>query len=195
LGLDAQRVAVTAEAERRGWQLVDVMVDAGASGKSLTGRPALADALALLEKGHADALIVAKLDRLSRSVLDFAGVLARAERRGWALIALDLGVDTTTPAGRMVANVMAAVAEWERSVIAQRTKDAMAVAKARGVHCGRARETDDDTCRRIVAMRESGVSFARIANALNAERVPTTRGGSQWFPSTAQRVYSSVAAA
>ena len=82
LGLDAQRAAVMVEAERRGWQLVDVLVDAGASGKSLAGRPALSDALSLLDRGHADALIVAKLDRLSRSVLDFAGVLARAERRG-----------------------------------------------------------------------------------------------------------------
>jgi DNA invertase Pin-like site-specific DNA recombinase len=90
----------------------------------------------MLEAGQADALVVAKLDRLSRSVGDFAGLMDLARRQGWALIALDLGVDTTTPAGEMMANVMASFAQFERRVIAQRTKDALAQAKARGVRLG-----------------------------------------------------------
>src|SRR4051794_20734736 len=110
-GLAAQRHAITAEAARRGWDLVAIHED-GASGRSLDGRPGLAAALSAVATGDAEALVVAKLDRLSRSLIDFAGLLERARRDRWAVIALDLGVDTTTPAGELVANVMAAVAQW-----------------------------------------------------------------------------------
>ena len=77
-------------------------------------------------------LVVAKLDRISRSVQDFAWLLASARKGGWALICLDVGVDTTTPAGEMVANVMAAFAQYERRLIGQRTADGMAVKRANG---------------------------------------------------------------
>jgi DNA invertase Pin-like site-specific DNA recombinase len=135
LGLDAQRATIEADAIRRGWPPVCLIIDSGYSGAS-TDRPGVAQALAMLEAGQADALVVAKLDRLSRSVGDFAGLMDLARRQGWALIALDLGVDTTTPAGEMMANVMASFAQFERRVIAQRTKDALAQAKARGVRLG-----------------------------------------------------------
>ena len=75
--------------------------------------------LALVDSGSLQAVIVAKLDRLSRSLLDFAGLMERARRQGWALVALDLGVDTSTPAGEMMANVLATFAQFER-----RTPDA-----------------------------------------------------------------------
>ena len=107
LGLEAQRAVIEAEVARRGWELVEVLVDAGASGKSLSGRPALAEALALVRSGEADVLVVAKLDRLSRSRLDFAGLMADAQARGWLLVALDLGMDLSTPAGEFMGSVMA----------------------------------------------------------------------------------------
>ncbi len=109
LGIDAQRAAITAEAARRGWELLTIHEDAGLSGKSLN-RPGLADALAMVEGDAASAIIVAKLDRLSRSLVDFAGLMQRAQRRGWQLVALDVNIDTTTAAGALVANVMASVA-------------------------------------------------------------------------------------
>ena len=148
-GLAAQHAAITAEAARRGWQLVRVFEDAGASGKSLSGRPGLMAALEAVEAGEAAALVVSKLDRLSRSVSDFAGLVASAQRRGWALVALDLGLDMTTPAGGLVANVMASVAEWERRVIGERTAAALAARRAQGVRLGRPRELDDQTVQRI----------------------------------------------
>ncbi|MCA1704859.1 MAG: recombinase family protein [Actinobacteria bacterium] len=86
-GLDAQRATVEAECARRGWRLVQVFTDAGVSGKSTDNRPALTEALAAVENGAAAALVVAKLDRLSRSVQDAAGLLDRAQRHGWALVA------------------------------------------------------------------------------------------------------------
>src|SRR4051812_11038212 len=78
-GLAAQEAALRAHAARRGWETVDYLTDAGASGKSMAGRPGLARAIDLVTTGQADALAVAKLDRLSRSLLDFAGLMVRAQ--------------------------------------------------------------------------------------------------------------------
>ena len=75
-GLLAQRAAIDAEGERRGWD-IRLFEDAGASGKSLSGRPGLLAALEVVEQGEASALVVAKLDRLSRSLLDFASLMER----------------------------------------------------------------------------------------------------------------------
>src|SRR6202051_2945002 len=83
------------------------------SGKSLD-RPGLAAALAAVEAGEAAGIVVAKLDRLSRSLKDFADLMARAQASGWNLVALDLGVDLSTPSGEFMAGVMASAAQWER---------------------------------------------------------------------------------
>src|SRR4051794_32111797 len=84
-GLEAQRAAVVAEAKQRGWELAHVFEDAGLSGKSLKGRPGLSAAIEAVERGGAQALVVAKLDRLSRSLLDFAELMDRARRQSWSL--------------------------------------------------------------------------------------------------------------
>nr|WP_229383781.1 recombinase family protein [Microbacterium allomyrinae] len=123
LGLEAQQATVTAYAASHGWDL-DFFADEGMSGKSLE-RPALQHALAELDARRAGVLVVSKLDRLSRSVADFAGLLERAQRRRWSVVAIDLGIDTSTSAGELVANVMAAVAQWERRVIGERTSAAL----------------------------------------------------------------------
>src|SRR5205085_1522028 len=98
LGLGAQRAAIQAECKQRGLPLVGIYEDAAVSAKSLQ-RPALTAALAALDDGEATVLVVSKLDRLTRSVHDAAGLLLRAERSGWGLVALDVAVDTTTPQG------------------------------------------------------------------------------------------------
>ena len=104
-GLEAQRAAIRAECERRGWEIVDVIEDAGYSAKDLK-RPGVRIALDQLERKRADGLVVAKLDRLSRSMLDFTALMATAQKQGWALVALDCAVDTTTPAGEAMAHVL-----------------------------------------------------------------------------------------
>jgi DNA invertase Pin-like site-specific DNA recombinase len=81
----------------------------------------------VLREGDAKALVASKLDRLSRSMIDFTGLMATAQKQGWALVALDCAVDTTTPAGEAMANVLATFAQFERRLISQRTKDALAV--------------------------------------------------------------------
>jgi DNA invertase Pin-like site-specific DNA recombinase len=187
-GLAVQRATVEAEAARRGWTLLAVFEDAGRSGKSIDGRPALAEALAAVEDGTAAALIVAKLDRLSRSVQDAAGLLDRAGRAGWALVASDLGVDTSTPAGEAMANVMASFGQLERRMIGQRTKDALTAKRAAGVRLGRPSTLPDVVVRRIVDEHAAGESWSAIARGLEADGVPTAQGGVRWYPATVRKV-------
>jgi DNA invertase Pin-like site-specific DNA recombinase len=181
--LEHQRTAITTEVERRGATLVRIYEDA-ASGKSVDGRPGLADALAALRSGEATGLVIAKLDRLSRSVLDFAHMLERSQREGWTLVAIDFGADTATPAGRMMAGVLMQFAQYEREIISARTRDALGVRRRRGGHLGRPLSIPDDVIERIVAWRGEGLSYRAIVARLDAEGVPTSRGGSKWQPST-----------
>jgi DNA invertase Pin-like site-specific DNA recombinase len=189
LGLQAQRDAIEAEAERRGWTLVHIYADEGVSGKSMNGRPGLQEALHAVEAGEAEALVVSKLDRLSRSLLDFALLMERARKRGWSLCALDLGVDTSTPSGEMMASVLATFAQFERRLIGQRTKDALAVKRSQGVVLGRPREVPAAVIDRVQELRSTGLSVAAIARRLNAEGVDTPRGG-RWHSPGVKRVLS-----
>jgi len=182
-GLEAQRRAIEAECVRRGWQLLEVVEDAGFSAKDLK-RPGIQEALRVLEEGDAKALVAAKLDRLSRSMIDFTVLMATAQKQGWALVALDCAVDTTTPAGEAMANVLATFAQFERRLISQRTREALAVKKSQGVRLGRPRTIPNEVVRRIKRERAKGKSLAAIADALNADGVPTAQGGRRWYPAT-----------
>jgi DNA invertase Pin-like site-specific DNA recombinase len=155
-----------------------------ASGKSLSNRPGLQEALRAIEEGRAETLVVAKLDRLSRSLMDFAALMERSRKGGWALVALDLGVDTTTPSGEMMANVLAVFAHFERRLIGQRTKDALAVKRSQGVKLGRPRQVPELVRRRIRSLRARGLSLEAIASKLNEDGVSTAQGGKRWYPST-----------
>jgi DNA invertase Pin-like site-specific DNA recombinase len=192
LGLAAQRSAVKQALAVRGWSLVGEHEDLGLSGKAINTRPALLAALKTLDAGEADVLVVAKGDRLSRSVGDWAWLLKRAERGRWSVLAADLALDPGTLNGRLVQHVMAAVWEWERGAIGERTRAALAEARARGVRLGRPRALSDATVARIVAMREQGISTPAIARALTEDGTPTAKGG-RWFPSTVRRALDSAA--
>lgn len=188
-GLDAQRTAIEAECSRRGWVLDRIEADT-LSGKTAR-RPGLQRALAACRKGEVSGVVVAKLDRLSRSMIDFAGLLEDARKRGYNVVALDLGVDLSTSSGKLVANVMASVAEWEREVIGERTKDGIAAKRAAGTlkgPIGRPRSMPGKTRRRISMMRARGMTFTAIADELNAEGVPTAHGGVRWWPATIRAV-------
>ncbi len=189
-GMEAQQVAIQDEADRRGW-VVTWIEDAGFSAKDLK-RPGVLRALELLQTGEAGALVVAKLDRLSRSLLDFAGLMARAEREGWALVALDAHVDTSTPAGELLTNVLASFAQFERRLIGQRTRDALAQRKAAGVRLGRPVSMPESVRQRIASQRQDGHTLQTIADGLNRDRLPTARGGSCWRPSSVKAVLDSV---
>ena len=185
LGLEAQAARTTEAIAARGWSLVATYTDEGRSGKDLR-RPELLAALEALDAGAADVLVTAKLDRLSRSVLDFARITERARARGWQVVALDVDVDTSTPTGDLVANITSSVAQWERQVIAARTSEALQALKARGTRLGRPVTLPDEVRARIADERTAGRTLAAIADDLNAENVPTARGG-RWHPSTLRR--------
>lgn len=192
-GLAAQRTTIQAEANRRGWDLRWIE-DAGYSAKDLN-RPGIQEALRLLDSGQVDILCVAKLDRVSRSVIDGAGLMRRAERKGWSLAALDVGLDMSTPAGRFTHNVIISAAEYERDLIGQRTKDALKARKAAGVRLGRPQQLPDTVVRRVLTERGQGRSLPVIAAALEADGIATARGGARWYPSTVKAVLDSQRAA
>src|SRR5215470_13634809 len=132
VSLDAQQGKITQYAALYDVALVAVVVDAGVSAKTLE-RPGLQRALAMLRKGQAHALVVAKLDRLTRSVKDL-GTLVEAYFSSDALTLLSVAdaIDTRTAAGRLVLNVLGSVAQWERETIGERTRDAMAHKREQG---------------------------------------------------------------
>ena len=181
-GIDAQRAAILAESVRRGWE-VEWIEDAGKTGKNVK-RPGLQAALAVLRAGEAEAIVVSKLDRLSRSLPDFARLIEVASNEGWSIVALDLNLDTSTPTGKLVASIMAAVVQWEVETIALRTKEALAAAKAKGVHVGRRSAQDPKVVRRIRRARAAGHTYRAIADRLNRDAVPLPGGGNRWHPNS-----------
>lgn len=185
-GLDAQRATIAHEATRQGWE-VEFVVDAGLSGATMA-RPALTEALERLDAGAADVLVASKLDRVSRSVHDFSGLLDRAHHQGWRLVLLDSGVDTSTAAGEMVANMLARAAQYERRLISQRTRDALTAKRAAGVRLGRPSAVLREVVERIITERASGATLKAIANGLTTDGVPTARGGAAWSIGTVQSV-------
>lgn len=189
-GLEAQRRAITMAAQAREWNLVRIFEDGGASGKDLK-RPGLQAALEAIETGEAQILVVSRLDRLSRSLIDFAGLMERARKKGWGLAALDLGVDTSTPQGEMVASVMATFAQFERRLIGLRTKEALAVKRSQGVRLGRPPVVPAEVVERIRELRGRGLSYCEVARQLDEAGVPTPRGGRVWHDNTVRRLYLS----
>jgi DNA invertase Pin-like site-specific DNA recombinase len=176
----------------RGWELVAVREEVK-SGARADNRPVLGEVLAALRRGDADAVVVAKLDRLSRSVVDAGRLLEEARRRGYNIVALDLGLDLSTPTGELVANVLAAVAQWERRMIGQRTSEALQV-KIKGGWASPAWELRVSRAvrRRIVKMAAAGMSQRGIAERLNADGVPAV--GGRWHRGTVIRVLRQLTA-
>ena len=152
-----------------------------------TRRPGLTWALEQLAAGHADGLVVAKLTRLSRSVADFAGLLRTAEKEGWSIVALDLGIDTSTVNGRLVAKIVMSVAEWEREIIGERTREALAEATEQGARLGRPILVQDHTIALVQEMRTDGATLQVIADELTGGASPrrTVAGNGARRPSEA----------
>lgn len=189
VSLDAQRAKVLAYAELYDLELVDVIVDAGESAKTLD-RPGLQTALAMLKGGKADALLVVKLDRLTRSVADL-GHLVESHFRNAALLSVSEQIDTRSAAGRLVLNVLASVSQWEREAIGERTSTAMRHMVEQGEYIGgeapygyrvgaEGKLTADDAEQAVVTeakgMRVAGASLRSIAAHLEAKGVKSRTG-------------------
>ena len=190
LGLEAQRERINAEAQHRRLA-VRWVVDDGYTAATLD-RPGITDALACLRSGEHTTLVVAKLDRLSRSLLDFAGLMERAQREKWNVVCLDLGIDLATPQGQLMANVMASFAAYERELIRQRTRDALQALKNRGVRLGRPVVVSPSVRAAIGRWRAVGCTWQQCADALNRADTPTAHGGDRWYASTVRGVMRSA---
>ena len=192
VSLDEQAEWLATEATRRNLDLNLISEGDGVSGKAMRNRPELKSALEALAKGEASALMVKKLDRLTRSVADFLTLLELSQRQGWALIIGDLDIDTSTPMGEAMATICATFAQLERKRIGERTSDALQMKKAQGMTLGRPDRTSLEIVQKVQAMREAGASLQTIANSLNAQGVPTAQGGAQWYASSIQKVLARV---
>jgi DNA invertase Pin-like site-specific DNA recombinase len=187
-GMDAQRAAILEEAARRGWESIEFVEDAGFSARNVN-RPGLSLALDRLKRGEASVLVVSKMDRLSRSLLDFAAIMQRAQREGWALVALDSPADLTSPSGEAMAGVMAVFAQLERRLIGERTREALAKKREAGVRLGRPRLIPQEVEARALALRADGLSVRKIGAQLAAEGFEPP-GCRAWQPSTLARVFA-----
>lgn len=183
-GLEAQAVAIQTEAERRGWHQLELHREVVSGGKRVDQRPVLAAILEQITAG--DVLVVAKGDRLARSLVVLAQLLEASDRDGWSLVLLDLGVDTSTPAGRLSAQVVGAAAEYERQMIRARTRDGLAVKRAQGVRLGRPVQMPAEVRAEVVRLRMDGLSFRAIAQTMTEAGYRTATGKATWSQGTVQ---------
>ena len=149
--------------ERRGWDIFAEYVDAGVSG-SKDSRPELNRLMRNAKQRRFDAVVVWKFDRFARSVSHLLRALEEFKALGIEFVSLSEQVDTSTPTGRMVFTVLGAVAELERSLIAERVRAGLRNARAKGKRLGRPRKAVDGT--RIARMRKSSVPWPKIAHQL-----------------------------
>jgi DNA invertase Pin-like site-specific DNA recombinase len=146
--------------ERRGWQIVGEYLDEGISGAK-DSRPELNRLMADAHKRRFDAVIVWRFDRFARSVSHLLRALETFNALGVAFVSLSEQIDTTTPTGKMIFTVLGAVAELERSLIAERVRAGLRNARAKGKQLGRPRVVVDTA--RIRALRAQGLSWPAIA--------------------------------
>ena len=187
--LEAQGRALAAACTRHGWQLLEALEEAGLSATDLK-RPGIEEARRVLEHADPQALVAHKRERLAQALLELVALLASAQKEGFALVALDCTLETTTPAGEALANLLATFAQFERRSISERTRAALARSRSQGVRLGRPPTMSPYALERIRHERAAGKSLAAIANGLNADRIPTAQGGRSWYPATVRYTLS-----
>ncbi len=160
-GEEAQRQAIERHAAISGMTVVDWIIERR-SGKDTRHRPLFRAVLERLAAGEAEAVVVAKLDRLSRNVADFGRILEQGQKEGWRLLACDMNLDTDSPAGEFCATMLIAAAQFERRMIGQRTKEAIRAAKANGRHIGRPLTIPWQDRAAVITLRGEGYSYEDI---------------------------------
>jgi len=195
--LAAQVAKMRAYAELYDLDLVEVIEDAGASAKTLE-RDGLQRALAMLKAGDADALLVLKLDRLTRSVRDLDTLISTWFADGrFALMSVGEQIDTRSAAGRLVLNVLASVSQWEREATGERTSAALQHKKANGERVGSIplgyRLADDGVHLEEDATEQEAIAIAcELREAGNSLRAIATALAERGFHSRTGRVYAAT---
>jgi DNA invertase Pin-like site-specific DNA recombinase len=178
--------AIEAACERSEWELLEVVTDRE-NGVSGLERPGLSRALEQIAAGEARGLVVSDLRRLSRSIVDLGALVEWFRDAQATLVALDLDIDTSTPSGSEIAATLVKLSVWERERIARRSRSGLTAIQAPSRIGGRPAVADRPALlERINAMRAANMTLQAIADQLNAEGVPTMRGGAMWRPSSVQ---------
>ena len=190
VSLEAQQDKAKAYASLYDLDLVEVIIDAGESAKTLE-RPGLQRALAMLKTGQADALLVVKLDRLTRSVVDLGKLIETYFAPGKAaLMSVGEQIDTRSAAGRLVLNILASVSQWERETIGERTSVAMQHKQAKGEYIGGhapygfdladgelvRNEAEQTVIAQAKQLHAAGLSLRKIAAELDRQGIKTRKG-------------------
>jgi DNA invertase Pin-like site-specific DNA recombinase len=174
-GLDAQAEAITRACEARGWEAPRLVREVASASQDARKRPVLVRAINDLEDDdETGVLMVARLDRLTRSVGSFALLVDRAARKGWDLVCLDPAVDMSTPYGRAMAGMAAVFAQLERELISQRTKEGLAAARARGAGIPEGKLTAD-VLAEARALMDEGASLRRVARMFGVQHTSLLR--------------------
>jgi len=211
-------ISLTAqEAQLRGWcnllghTVHSLQVDAGVSAKISPGqRPAFLRVMGHLEKHEADGVVAVRLDRFSRSVIDTLNLITGFDKKGWRVLSLHESLDTSTPTGKFTVTILAAMAEWERGMISQRTREGIAQLKSSGKRWGKSlpwgkqlgadKKTLEDcpieieAMDRVTALVKSGMTNEDyIAAALN-EWHPHPRINEPWTQSRVHTLFKAMRA-
>jgi site-specific DNA recombinase len=175
VSMGAQQAKLEAYCLVKDWTLRHVIRDEGYSAKHLK-RPGLEELLSLVTSRQVAAVIVYKLDRLTRSVSDLDKLVRLFDRHDIALVSLQESLDATTATGRLMMNLLASVSQWEREVIGERTRDALQHLKAQGQRYCHTVYDNLEVIALMHRLRASGHSYAAIAQHLNQAGIPTAKG-------------------
>jgi DNA invertase Pin-like site-specific DNA recombinase len=188
---DAAIKAIGRRCTDLGLDLIDVVHEGQVEGKALD-RPGLAALIERIAAGEAGCLVVGTLGQLSHSVAELGALVNWLERNQVRLITVELELDTASSGGRLTARALSSVAGFQHDRLSERTRKGLAAAQSRrraaAEETGPGRHTAGwpEISQRIAAMRRSGMTLQAIADVLNAEDVPTPRGGAEWRPSSVQ---------
>lgn len=173
--VDNQLMELEATAKRHGWEVVAVFKDAGVSGsKALYQRPEGKKLQRAIARKEIDLVAAWSVDRFGRSLQDLVGTLSELEAKGIDLYLHQQGIDTTTPGGKALFQMMGVFAEFEKAMIVERVNAGLARAKAAGKTLGRPQVTAE-TKQRIHQLRAEGKGIRKIASELRTGVGTVTR--------------------
>ena len=170
--VENQERELLAHCQRQGWQVFKVYRDEGFSG-AVADRPALKEMMNDARLGRFNLLVVWKIDRLARSISHLLEVLTELKGLGIGFVSLTEAINTETAQGRMIANFLGSIAEFERELVVERVKSGMARAAAAGVRIGRPRAGFD--VNEAIRLKQDGQSWAQVAKAVGASSATVRR--------------------
>jgi len=196
VSLDNQQSRIEAFCVAKDWNLERVYSDEGKTGSNLN-REGIQELIGDCRKRKFDVVVIYKLDRLTRSVKDLGYLIELFDKTGVAFSSVSDNFDTTTANGKLVLNILGSVAQWERDIISERTRDALSHKKSElevysplplGYEAGEdgrliENEAELATVKQVRALRKQGFSYQQIADSLNGAGVPTKQG-KRWYKST-----------